>query len=139
MFIHSGWYFCQHVAQLVGDPHGHEDRHAAADADDLDVRDLAQAAEQLFQQLGRQGERVAAGEEHIAHLGGALEVIDLHLEIGAREGGARVADDARAGAVAAVGGALGGDQHQHPVGVAVHQARARGNGGLRPASLPSCR
>ena len=43
------------------------------------------------------------------------------LEFGAREGGRGVADDARAGAVAAVGGALGGDQHQHPVRVAVHQ------------------
>ena len=35
--------FLQHVAQFSGDAHGHEDRHARADADDLDVRDLAQA------------------------------------------------------------------------------------------------
>ncbi len=95
--------------------------HARADAHDLDVRDLAQAAEDLFQDLGRQHQRVAAGEQHVAHLRGALEVLDLHLELGAREGRRGVADDARAGAVAAVGGALGGDQHQHAVGVAVHQ------------------
>ena len=33
----------EHLAQLVVDPLRQEDRHAAADPDDLDVRDLAQA------------------------------------------------------------------------------------------------
>ena len=59
-------------------------------------------AEQFFQQLGRQGQRIAAGEEHIPHLGGALEVFDLRVEIDAGEGWDGIANDARAGAVAAV-------------------------------------
>ena len=131
--------FLQHVAQLIGDAHGHEDRHARADAHDLDVRDLAQAGEDLFQDLGCQHERVAAGEQYIAHLGGMPQIFQLQLELGPREGGSWVTHDARAGAVAAVGSALGGDQHQHPVGVAVHQARARANGHLRRANRPSRR
>ncbi len=116
-----GWYFWSMSHQLICHPHGQEHRHARADADDLDVRDLAQTAEQLFQHLGRQHQRIAARKQHIPHLGSALEIIDLHLEIRAGEGCRWVADDARAGAIAAVGGALGGNQHQHPVGVTMHQ------------------
>ena len=37
-----------------------------------------------------------------------------------------VSDDARAGAVAAIRGALRGHQHQHAIGIAVDQARHRG-------------
>ena len=117
---------CEHVGQFVGDAHGHEDRHARADAHDLDVRDLAQAAQDLLQDAWRQHQRVAAGEQHIAHLRCVPQVFELHLELGAREGRRGVAHDARAGAVAAVGGALGGDQHQDAVRVAVHQPGHRG-------------
>ena len=42
----------EHVAQLVVDALRQEDRHARSDADDLDVRDLAQAAQDRLEQLG---------------------------------------------------------------------------------------
>ncbi len=116
----------QHVAELGRDAHGQKDGHARADADDLDVGDGPQAAEDHVQQFGGQHHRVAAGEEHVADLRRALDVVDLGVKLGPAEGLGRVANDAAAGAVAAVAGALGGDEHQHPVGVAVDEARHGG-------------
>ena len=131
--------FLQHIGQFGGDAHGHEYRYAAADADDLDMWNFTQAGEDLFQLLGCNGERVAAGKQDIPYLRGFLQIIDLGFKFSPREVGTRVADDPGAGAVAAVRGALGGDQHQNPVGVAVNQTRAPGNGGLPPGNLPSYR
>ena len=51
MLIQTGWYFAEHLAQLVVDALRQEDRDARADADDLDVRDRAQAADDLLEQL----------------------------------------------------------------------------------------
>jgi hypothetical protein len=127
MLSQNGWYLLQHVAELGRDAHGQKDGHARADADDLDVGDGPQAAEDHVHQLGGQHHRVAAGEQHVADLRRALDVVDLGVELGPAEGLRRVADDAAAGAVAAVAGALGGDEHQHPVGVAVDEA---GHGGV---------
>ena len=115
----------KHVAEVVIHPHRHEDRDARTDADDLDVLDLAQPAEQLRQQLGGQHQGIAAGKEDVPHLGRSFEIVDLHVELGARELLARLAHDARARAVAAVGSALSRDQHQHSIRVAVHEARYR--------------
>ncbi len=83
----------QHVAQLVGDAHGHENRHARADTHDLDVGYLAQAGEDLLEDLGCQHKRVATREQHIPHLGGVTQVFQLHLELSPREGGSRVTHD----------------------------------------------
>ena len=115
----------QHLHQVGRDALRQEDRHARADADDLHVRDGAQAAQQILQHLLRNRQRVAAGEEHVTHLRRARDVVDLRVVGGAAEGGAGVADDAAARAVAAVAGALRRHQHEHAVGVAVHQPRHR--------------
>ncbi len=111
-----------HVAELRRHAHGQEDGHARADADDLDVGDGPQAAEDHVQQLGGQHHRVAAAQQHVADLRRAFDIVDLGVELGPAEGLGGIADDAAAGAVAAVAGALGGDEHQHPVGVAVDEA-----------------
>ena len=115
----------EHLAQLVVDALRQEDRHARADADDLDVGDLAQPAQDRLEELGRQRQAVAAADEHVAHLRRPAQVVELRLVLGAVEVLGRVAHDARPRAVAAVGRALRGDEHQHPVGVAVDQARHR--------------
>ncbi len=86
--------FLQHIGQFIRNAHGHKDRYARTDAHDFDMRDFTQAAQDFFQNLGRQHQRVAAREQHIAHLRRALEVFDLHFELGAREGGRRIAYDA---------------------------------------------
>ena len=123
--IHIGWYLRQHLAQLVVDALRHEDRHARADADDLDVRDLAQAADDLLEQLGRERQAVAAADQHVAHLRRAAQVVELRLVVARVEVLGRVANDARPRAVAAVARALRGDEHQHAVRVAVHETRHR--------------
>ena len=117
--------FGQRFAQFSGNTLGQKNRHPAADAYYLDVLDLVQLAQEEIQQAGRQSQAVAAGEKHVAHLRGAAQVIKLHFKFGFTEGGGGVADNAAAGTVAAVAGALGGHQHQHPVGVAMHQPRHR--------------
>ena len=115
----------QHRHQLRRDALRHEDRHAAADADDLDVLDGAQPAQDVLQHLRREQQRVAAAEQHVADCRRGGDVGDLPIVVAAAELRAGVADDAAARAVAAVAGALGRDQHQHPVGIAMHQARHR--------------
>jgi hypothetical protein len=85
------------------------------------VWNSTQAGEQLFQYFRRKHQGIAAGQQDVAYLRRALEVLDLHLEFLAIKGLAGVADNARACAVTAVGCALGRDQHQHPVGVAVDE------------------
>ncbi len=116
----------EHLAQLVVDALRQEDRHAAADPDDLDVRDLAEPAQDLLEQLRREGQAVAAGDEDVADLRGPPQVLELGLVVAAVEVLGRVADDPRAGAVPAVRGALGRDEHQHAIGVAVDEPRHRG-------------
>ena len=118
----EGMVLFDHLAEFGRHAHGQKDGHARADADDLHVGDGPQAAENHVHQLGSQHHRVAAGEQHVANLGRALDIVDLGVEISPAEGLGRVADDAAAGAVAAVAGALGGHQHEHAIRIAMHQA-----------------
>ena len=139
MFSHSGWYFCSmshnSAVTRMGMKTGTREPMRMISMCGISRRRLSSSSSSLGASTSGSPPESSTSRT----CGVRLEVVDLQLEFGAGEGGAGVADDARAGAVAAVGGALGRDQHQHPVGVAVHQARARASGGLRPASLPSCR
>jgi hypothetical protein len=83
----------QHFAQLVVDALRQEDGHPGADADDLDVRDLAQAAKDRFEELGGKRQGVAAGEEHVADLRGAAQIVELGLDVVAIEVLAGIAHD----------------------------------------------
>ena len=71
----------EHLAQLVVDPLGQEDRHPRADPDDLDVGDLAEPAQDRLEQLGGQGQAVAAADQHVADLGRPAQVLELGLVI----------------------------------------------------------
>ena len=117
--------FREHLAQLFVDPLGEEDRDPRADPDDLHVRDVAQPAQHGLEKLRRQRQAVAAGDQDVADLGRPADVVELGLVLLPVEVLAGVADDPRSRAVPAVAGALRGDQHQHPVRVAVDQARDR--------------
>ena len=122
----QGMETTEHLAQLACDPHGQENGDAGANANNLDVRNLAQAGQDLFQDLGRQHQRIATGKEHVPHLRCPPQVLKLHVELFAAEGLPWITHDARTGTVAAVRGALGRDKHQNAVGVTVHQSRDRG-------------
>ena len=82
-------------------------------------------AEGGLEELRRQREAVAAGDEDVADLRGSADVVELRLELTAVEVLGGVADDPAPRAVAAVAGALGRDEQQDAVGVAVDEARHR--------------
>jgi len=73
-------------------------------------------------QLRRERQAVAAGDEDVADLGRPAQVLELGLVVTAVEVLGRVADDPAPGAVAAIARALGRDEHEHAVGVAVDEA-----------------
>ena len=85
------------------------------------MRDLAQAAQDLLEQLGREGQAIAAGDQDVADLRGPAQVFELRLVIAAVEVLGGVAHDPRPRAVPAVRGALRRDEHQHPVRVAMDE------------------
>ena len=69
----------EHLAQLVVDPLGQEDGHPRADPDDLDVGDLAQAAQDRLEQLRGEGQAVAAADQHVPDLRRPAQVVELGL------------------------------------------------------------
>src|SRR6478752_8094753 len=81
------------LAQLVVDPLGKEDGYPRADPDDLDVGDLAEPAEDRLEQLRRQGQAVATGDQHVTHLWRPSKVLELRLVVAPIEVLGRVADD----------------------------------------------
>jgi hypothetical protein len=86
--------FPDHLAELVVDTLRQKDRHAAADANDLDMRDRTQFAQEPVQHLRRNGQRIAAAQQHIADLRRTRDVLDLRLVLLATKVGRGVADDA---------------------------------------------
>ena len=105
-----------------------EDRDARADAQKFDVRNRAQPAQQIFQLLIAQQQRVAAAQQHVADFRMLRDVCDLPVEFGMEIVAAGVADQPRARAITAIRGAAVGDQEQHAVGIAMHEA---GHGRMR--------
>ena len=78
-----------------------------------------------LEQLGRKGQAVAARDQDVADLRRPAQVLELGLVLAPVEVLGRVADDPGPGAVPAVAGALGRDQHQDPVRVAMDEPRDR--------------
>src|SRR3546814_8623949 len=77
------------------------------------MRDLAQPRQQPVQLLVVDGERVAARQQHVAHLGMRVQIGERLLPLADAEMvlAARLADHARAGAIAAIGRAeTGGEE-----------------------------
>src|SRR6266498_840193 len=113
--------FRQHVTEFLGNTHRHEYRHAGTNADNLNMWNLTQAAENLFKDFGRENKGITAREQHIAHLWCAFEIFELHLKFLTREGLSGVADDARARAITAIRRALSRYQHENPVRIPMNK------------------
>ena len=121
----QGVMFPQHLHQILGDALRKHGRYLAADAQELDVPNRPQAAQQIIELVVADGERIAAREQHVADLAMLFEVIERELPIAHVEliFAARIADQPRARAIAAIGRAGSGGEEQHAVGIAMHQAR----------------
>src|SRR5260221_2337425 len=126
----------EHLAELVVNPLGQEDRDPRADPDDLDVGDLAEPADDLFEQLRGEGQAVAARDQDIPDLGRPAQVFELGLVIAAVEVLGRVADGPAPGAIPAVARALRRYEHEDAVGAAVDEARGGRVAGPRGGGPP---
>jgi hypothetical protein len=91
---------------------------------DLDVRDRPQPLDDVLQATIAQHHRVAAGHDHVAHLGMRGDVLERRLVLVERDL-LGIADLAPPGAEAAVAGAHRADQEQHAVGIPVRDVRHR--------------
>ncbi len=115
----------EHGAELRGNALGQENGDAGADAEELDMRNGAQLAEQKVELLVAQQEGVAPAQQHVPDCGMAADIIHLAVELRMEVVAGGIADEARAGAIAAIGGTPIGDQKKDAVGVAVDQSRHR--------------
>ena len=115
----------QHAAQLARDPLRQHGRHLRADADELDVRNRPQLAENPLELVVAQRQRIAAGDQHVANLRRAAQIIERRHQPALLRHQLAVADHARPRAVAAVRRAEIERQQQHAIRVAMHQARHR--------------
>ena len=79
----------------------------------------------LLELVVAEHQRVAAADEHVADLGGALDVLDGVVDLGLGDDVLVAAHQATARAVAAVHAAHLGDHEEHAVRVAVRDARRR--------------
>ena len=111
------------LGELGRDTLRQEDRDARSEADELDVLDRAEAAEERVQlRVGKQ-ERVAAGEQDVTDLRVGLDVLQAGFELRMEVIRLGVRDQAAARAVAAIGSAAVGDQEEHAVRVTMDDAR----------------
>ncbi len=117
--------FAQHAHQARGDALRQHRRHLRADADELDVRNLAQPAEDVVELLVGERERVAAGDQHVADCRRRADVVEHRFEAGIRGRQLAVADHARSRAVAAISRAEVEREEQHAIRIAMHETGHR--------------
>src|SRR5215469_9550524 len=114
----------QHLHEALGDALRQDDWNLRTDPDELDVLDGAQARQQPIELVVADAERIAAGEQDIAHLGVRLEIAEglLPLPRGELVFAAGITHEARTRAVAAIGRTRPRCQEQYAVRIAMHYA-----------------
>ncbi len=117
--------FLQHLAKLGRDPLREKNRDARADAEEFDVRNRAQPAENFFQFRITEKKRVAAREEHVTHFGVFFEILEGGFKLGVQFLFAHPADDATARAIAAVARATIGHEKEDAIRITMDQPRHR--------------
>ena len=103
------------------------ERHgvAGSEPDDLDMGDGAEAEQDLAEPVVGEGQRVAAGYQHVAHLGVGGDPVEPARDLVFGGGRLGVGDLPFACAVAAIDGAVVGHIEEHPIGVAMGDAGHR--------------
>ena len=115
--------FLQHLAELRRDALGQKDRHARSDAEKFDMGDAAETLEDFLELRVREEQGIASGKENVAHFVVFFEVAEGGFEVRLQLLLTDPADDAAAGAVAAIRGAAVRDEKKNAVRIAVHQSR----------------
>ncbi len=119
----NGMILLQHCAELRSDPLGTDNGGAGAYAHDLHMGHLAKLADDIFEPIIILHERIAAGEQNIAHLGMVPDIFKTCIDLLGGHCGIMLTRKPSAGAVAAIHGALIRDEEQHPVRVTMSQPR----------------
>ena len=115
----------QHGYQILGDALGQKNGHSGPYPDDVHVRDTSQAMQQPLQNLLRQNQRITPGEEHVPDLRCGRDVVQLSLVVRRAKLDVGIPYDATSSTETAIAGALGGNQHEYPIGIAMYQAGDR--------------
>lgn len=118
----QGCVFAQSGAEGVRDALREEDRNARANAQEFDMRNAAEFGEDGIQPRVGEEKGVSAGKEHIADFLMAADVIEGGIPVRAQFMVRDAGDDARACAVAAIGGAAVCGQQENAVRVTVDEA-----------------
>ncbi len=115
----------QHLDQALGDALRQHDRNLGADAQEFDVLDGPQAPQQPVELFVADAERIAARQQDVAHFGMRFEIAERLFPLARRKliFAARIAHQARARAIAAIGRTGARRQEQDAVGIAVHKTR----------------
>ena len=115
----------EHRAKLFIDAHRDGHRSSGANADHFHVRDCPQSFEDRLEAGGIHRERIAAGQDNIADLGGSANVVDHRLDIGGVDSGVSSVPDSFAGAVSAEHRAGIGYDHQGAIFISVGESGDR--------------
>ena len=118
----DGMIFLQHLAQLGGNTLRADHWGTAAETDNLHMRNLAKALDDIFQFLVRNHQAVAAREQHVAYLRSLLNISQALLDTLAGTLVVLLSGETTAGAVAAVHRAHIGDKEEHTIRIAMGQA-----------------
>src|SRR5258706_14428151 len=100
----------KHRAELGRDSLRQKNRNPRADAEELDVRNGAQLAQQVFELVIAEQQRVAAAQQHVADGGVAADVINLLVELRMEIIAGGIADESRPRAIPAISRAANGNQ-----------------------------
>ena len=118
-------HLAQDGAELGRDALRERDRVARAEADDLHVGDGAEAKKDLAEPVVGEGQRVAARDQHVAHLRVGSDPVETARDLVLGRGRLGVGDLPFARAVTAIDGAVVGHIEEHPIGVAMGDAGHR--------------
>ena len=89
------------------------------------MRDRAQPAENPFEFVVAENQRIAAGEKHVAHFGVLFQITERFLEIGVQLLLAHPAHDAAPGAIPAVARTTVRHEKEDAIRIPMHQSRHR--------------
>ena len=116
----------QHLRERRRHAHRLHDGLLDADPDELEVLDRAQARQHVLEPVLVERQRIAAGDQAIANRRRARDVVDRGVDVGlAQRALAARADEPGPRAIAAINRAEIGDEQQHAIRIAMHEARRR--------------
>src|ERR1043166_3487734 len=115
--------FSENRAKLRCNDWCQKNGNTRANAQELNVRNVSQLPQQLFDLVVAEQQRVAAAEQHVTYCRCAADIINLLIEVRVKIVSTRIADQSRAGTIPAIRRATVGHKEQYPIRITMHQTR----------------